>query len=889
MSSSEQSSFCRRFGDRSNGVTVSQGAAPKKLEGISGEISNEKVGPSLQELSAMATAMSEESRSETTSTSTADERHFLTKDERDEVARMLGIPEEDVSQERFPVSRRRMEQLMFGHSEDTAFEFFDDIMRDTKTVIIWPTRLKMNARSRKDPFIKVRGLPRDITIAKDRIIEGLDAEVKKVTLKIDVSYTDHSHIIGRGGNTIKGVMSSTGCHIHFPDCNRSNQHEKSNMVSIAGEIENVEIARAKVRELVPLVFSFDLPVLGTIFMPMEEHSSFITSLKDQFNVQVFFRTKQKLNSTLVLVKGSGQDYERVKEATEKLICHMKTNQSEQVQIYATIEISPHHHCIVRGKDNSNVNLIKTHTRTQITFPDLQDTNLPSIKRSNVLITGNSIQSVYNALQYVIGSLPVIFSFEIPESVADTSQLHEINDRYDVISSAKIRSKGNVYTFIIKGVERNMANIYEAYKALLNNNDVRAVTVEVPASYLLPGALPFNSINANSSWSDRSRSPSSYSASSPITLSPASPGPQLPTSTTKIHHHHHHHPSHNYYGLNHSISNPSFLGETGFVPIPPGYLPQRNQPYSLWANPLHLLPAQHERELGRLSLSIPSIRDLPGNSSVSSNVSSTAPSPLPSPRTLSPTNSNPPSYGDNCFHFGKHNGSSTRHISRDTPVLSPRTLSPTNSNPPSYGESGFFFDKPNASILMSRQSDSTDSDHLRTSVVQLKKQRPKPSELRIPTPTWSGCGFSQSGPTSTLRELKRTYGSDDGEEWRTMTSGASSRSSESLALSNILESVGGSVVEAVSTVPNISDLQTLLGSIGLDKYYSNFHRHEATELEIFTSLNENDLVGIGINALGARKKLLMLIAELKIRYQNFRATPGAERKKLPNEIWWPEPN
>uniref|UniRef100_A0A146M074 Protein bicaudal C n=1 Tax=Lygus hesperus TaxID=30085 RepID=A0A146M074_LYGHE len=838
----------------------------------------------------MATAMSEESRSETTSTSTADERHFLTKDERDEVARMLGIPEEDVVQERFPVSRRRMEQLMFGHSEDTAFEFFDGIMRETKTVIIWPTRLKMNARSRKDPFIKVRGLTRDIAAAKDRIIEGLDAEVKKVTLKIDVSYTDHSHIIGRGGNTIKGVMSSTGCHIHFPDCNRSNQHEKSNMVSIAGEVENVEIARAKVRELVPLVFSFDLPVMGTIFMPMEEHSSFITSLKDQFNVQVFFRTKQKLNSTLVLVKGSGQDYERVKEATEKLISHMKTNQSEQVQIYATIEISPHHHCIVRGKDNCNLNLIKSHTRTQITFPDLQDTNLPSIKRSNVCITGDSIQSVYNALQYVIGSLPVVFSFEIPESVADTSQLHDINDRFDVITSAKIRSKGNVYTFIIKGVERNMANIYEAYKALLhNNNDVRAVSVEVPASYLLPGALPFNSVNTSSTWSERSRSPSSYSASSPIASSPVSPGPQLPTSTTRIHHHHHHHPGHNHYGLHHSHSNPSFLGETGFVPIPPGYhLSQRNQPYSLWTNPLQILPSQHDRELGRLSLSIPSI---PGNSSVSSNVSSTAPSPLPSPRTLSPTNSNPPSYGDNCLHFGKCNGSSTRHSSRESPVPSPRTLSPTNSNTPSYGDSGFYFAKPSVPVAMSRPADlvSSVSDHLRKSVAQLKKQRPKPSELRIPTPTWSGCGFSQSGPTSTLRELKMAHGSDDGEEWRTITSGASSKSSDSLALSNILEAVGGSVVEAVSTVPNIGDLQTLLASIGLEKYYTNFHRHEATELEIFTSLNESDLVGIGINALGARKKLLMLIAELKLRFQDFRATPGAERKRLPKEIWWPEPN
>lgn len=69
----------------------------------------------------------------------------------------------------------------------------------------------------------------------------------RVTMKLDVSYTDHSHIIGKGGLTIKRVMEETGCHIHFPDSNRSNHQEKSNQVSIAGEMEGVERARARVR------------------------------------------------------------------------------------------------------------------------------------------------------------------------------------------------------------------------------------------------------------------------------------------------------------------------------------------------------------------------------------------------------------------------------------------------------------------------------------------------------------------------------------------------------------------------------------------------------------------------------------------------------------------
>lgn len=69
----------------------------------------------------------------------------------------------------------------------------------------------------------------------------------RVTLKMEVSYTDHSHIIGRGGNTISRVMEDTRCHVHFPDSNRTNQTEKSNLVTVAGELHGVERARARVR------------------------------------------------------------------------------------------------------------------------------------------------------------------------------------------------------------------------------------------------------------------------------------------------------------------------------------------------------------------------------------------------------------------------------------------------------------------------------------------------------------------------------------------------------------------------------------------------------------------------------------------------------------------
>lgn len=60
---------------------------------------------------------------------------------------------------------------------------------------------------------------------------------------MDVSHTEHSHVIGKGGNNIKKVMEETGCHIHFPDSNRNSQAEKSNQVSILCSIMSSIINR----------------------------------------------------------------------------------------------------------------------------------------------------------------------------------------------------------------------------------------------------------------------------------------------------------------------------------------------------------------------------------------------------------------------------------------------------------------------------------------------------------------------------------------------------------------------------------------------------------------------------------------------------------------------
>lgn len=67
-----------------------------------------------------------------------------------------------------------------------------------------------------------------------------------------------------------------------------------------------------------------------------------------------------------------------------------------------MEISTQHHSIVAGRNYSNLKEIMKITGAQIIFPDKDDPNLPSLKKSNVKIVGN-INSVYAARQLLIVS------------------------------------------------------------------------------------------------------------------------------------------------------------------------------------------------------------------------------------------------------------------------------------------------------------------------------------------------------------------------------------------------------------------------------------------------------------------------------------------------------
>merc|ERR550519_579982 len=479
-------------------------------------------------------------------------------------------------EQRFRVDRRKLEMMMMGSADigEAATDFFDRIGNETSTCVIWPSRLKIGAKSKKDPHIRVGGAEEGVKRAKQLILEILDTKVNsRVTIKMDVSYTDHSHIIGKGGNTIRRVMAETNCHIHFPDSNRSNPNEKSNQVSIAGEMAGVERARARVRELTPLLFNFDLPIVPSFQAAPDTNSPYLRAIQDQYNIQIMFRQKQKnFHTTTVVVKGCEWECSRVKEATLLLMDHLCTGLAGSVPVVMTMEISPQHHTTVLGKGNINLKIIMQRTNTTIIFPDAGDPNIPPIKKGSVTISG-AIHNVYLARQLLLGSLPIVMMFDLPESLdVEEVMIARLQEDQDVTISIKPKARQTNKSCIIKTQERNSAGLYLARHILLqlDRQEETLVRAEIPETYKVPL--------------------SGSSSNIVMATMPANRGPYLNVNTHIA-----------------NMANPSPLMSPSYMPMTPVYTPSLARPPSPWQMPPPP-PSTPVSGLGGLPPSTPYLQD-----------------------------------------------------------------------------------------------------------------------------------------------------------------------------------------------------------------------------------------------------------------------------------------
>lgn len=398
-------------------------------------------------------------------------------------------------EERVRVDRKLYEKLLGSDSSNNcspftgsrvAEEFFRSLSLTTNTEISWPARLRTNARSRKDPHIKITGFPAAVQEAKNIINFMLDTRINRVTIKMDVAFTDHSHVIGKGGRSIQKVMDTTGCHIHFPDSNRTNSYDKSNQVSIAGTAQGAEQARCRVRELLPVSVHYEIPLRAIVQTAMDHNSSTLQSLQRDHGLNITFkqvmpsgfnRMASREPAIHITIRGSRALAIALRRGVELLLKYLTAGVYELAVTPAVVEteIAAQHHAFVQGRGNCNLINIQQVTGADVLFPEPtlfnylapSASSLPN-KRSNVKIFGPNFDAAYNAWLELMGYLPLLLIFDLPEGRdCDASQVTQMMDQLKVSILIKPKQKQSTKSVMVRGPERESRTLFEVRRRILD--------------------------------------------------------------------------------------------------------------------------------------------------------------------------------------------------------------------------------------------------------------------------------------------------------------------------------------------------------------------------------------------------------------------------------------
>ncbi|XP_067136237.1 protein bicaudal C homolog 1-B-like isoform X2 [Centruroides vittatus] len=386
-----------------------------------------------------------------------------------------GRPAETV-EERIKVDRRKMELLISGHLSECRMsgpEFFLAVMRQTDTVVSWPERLKIGSKSKKDPQVKIEGLPINVGVAKEMIMQVLDVKKDQVTLRMDISYTDHSHLIGKKGETIQKVKSDTDCHIHFPDSNR-NGVVKSNRVTLTGMAENVERAKLAIRKLMPIVLKLLIPSRCLNEKNQTVFSDILRSIRER---HLSFKFNPPADSIRILViRGQRAEKEKFEEILGNIDRLVASNRQDEIAMEIEMAISHNNNFFKKDLPNNPIlNRIMQSTNTTIKMLFLNQNN--DVTKSTIHILGRKFENVYKGWQEVMDHLPLSVEFSVDANrIIDTVTLNRLFQVLNISINIKSKTRHTEKTVIITSYEKFSKILFEIRKYLLNE---KILSIQIP--------------------------------------------------------------------------------------------------------------------------------------------------------------------------------------------------------------------------------------------------------------------------------------------------------------------------------------------------------------------------------------------------------------------------
>lgn len=231
------------------------------------------------------------------------------------------------------------------------------------------------------------------------------AQDNYVVMKMEVSHLDHSHIIGRSGDKINSIMKQSKTHIHFPDLNKTSPIDRSNQVTLSGSFESLEKARTLIRSSSPLLFSFEVP--NKYSKLNLQNAPGIKRIQKEFDIEVIFCKRRHVDSSMILVKGSVKEHQKLINATTEVLAYIFKHDASQVIVKTRVNVSVNHQASVCGENFEHLRKIITGSNIEIIVPDIKDVTLDPVKRCQLSIFGGDVANVHRVREQMLVSLACV--------------------------------------------------------------------------------------------------------------------------------------------------------------------------------------------------------------------------------------------------------------------------------------------------------------------------------------------------------------------------------------------------------------------------------------------------------------------------------------------------
>ncbi|ERE89062.1 putative protein bicaudal C [Cricetulus griseus] len=141
---------------------------------------------------------------------------------------------------------------------------------------------------------------------------------------------------------------------------------------------------------------FELPIAGILQPVPDPNAPSIQRISQTYGISVSFKQRSRMYGATVIVRGSQNNTDAVKEGTAMLLEHLAGSLASAIPVSTQLDIAAQHHLFMMGRNGSNVKHIMQRTGAQIHFPDPSNPQ----KKSTVYLQG-TIESVCLARQYLM--------------------------------------------------------------------------------------------------------------------------------------------------------------------------------------------------------------------------------------------------------------------------------------------------------------------------------------------------------------------------------------------------------------------------------------------------------------------------------------------------------